>query len=297
MLSAIGTSSLAQLISEVVPADIRLARPMHLPEAESEAGYFRRLREIAARNVVARSYIGLGYHDTATPAVILRNVFENPGWYTPYTPYQAEIAQGRLESLLNFQTMVSELTGMEVANASLLDEATAAAEAMTLLKRVSKRPAAAHTFLVSERIFPQTRALLETRATPLGVTLKYVDVSKPLTFDDDVYGLYLQTPDDRGEVHDLEGLIASAHAAGVPIASAPTCWRVLVTPPARWAPSRPAARSAWRAARLRRSARVLRHARSVCASGAGPHHRRLGRREGPSGLPHGPADPRTAHPP
>ena len=231
MLSAIGTSSLAQLISEVVPADICLSRPLTLPPADSEAGYLQHLRGIASRNTVARSYIGLGYHDTITPSVILRNVFENPGWYTPYTPYQAEIAQGRLESLLNFQTMVSELTGMEVANASLLDEATAAAEAMTLLKRVSKR-ANAHTFLVSERVFPQTRALLETRATPLGITLQTIDASKPVTFGDDTYGLYLQTPDDRGEVHDFGALIAAAHAAGVLVATGTDLLAcVLVTPP------------------------------------------------------------------
>ena len=231
MLSAIGTSSLAQLISEVVPADIQLSRPISLPPADSEAGYIQHLRGIASRNTVARSYIGLGYHDTITPAVIQRNVFENPGWYTPYTPYQAEIAQGRLESLLNFQTMVSELTGMEVANASLLDEATAAAEAMTLLKRVSKR-ATAHTFLVSERIFPQTRALLETRAKPLGITLQTVDASKPVTFGDDAYGMYLQTPDDRGEVHDFSALMAAAHAAGVLVAVGTDLLAcVLVQPP------------------------------------------------------------------
>jgi glycine dehydrogenase len=231
MLAAIGTPSLTQLINEVVPADIQLGRPMHLPEADTEAGYFRRLRDIAARNTVARSYIGLGYHDTTTPAVVLRNVFENPGWYTPYTPYQAEIAQGRLESLLNFQTMVSELTGMDVANASLLDEATAAAEAMTLLKRVSKKTAA-HTFLVSERIFPQTRALLETRATPLGITLKYVDAGQPIAYGDDVYGLYLQTPDDRGEVRDLSAVISAAHDAGVLVAvGADLLACVLITPP------------------------------------------------------------------
>ena len=231
MLSAIGTSTLAQLINEVVPTDIQLSRPLTLPPADSEAGYVLHLRAIAARNKVARSYIGLGYHDTLTPAVIQRNVFENPGWYTPYTPYQAEIAQGRLESLLNFQTMVSELTGMEVANASLLDEATAAAEAMTLLKRVSKRTNA-HTFLVSERIFPQTRALLETRAVPLGITLTYVDLAKPVTFGDDVYGLYLQTPDDRGEVRDFTSLITAAHDAGVLVAAATDLLAcVIVTPP------------------------------------------------------------------
>ncbi len=129
-------ASLDALIDEAIPASIRLTQPLTLPPAESEHQYLRRLTRIARRNKTFRSYIGLGYHDTITPSVILRMVMENPGWYTPYTPYQAEIAQGRLESLLNFQTMVADLTGMEVANASLLDEATAAAEAMTLLHRV-----------------------------------------------------------------------------------------------------------------------------------------------------------------
>ena len=230
MLAAIGTPSLAQLIDEVVPADIRLERPMRLPEAESEADYLRRLKEIASRNVLARSYIGLGYHDTVTPAVVLRNVFENPGGYTPYTPYQAEIAQGRLESLLNFQTMVSDLTGMDVANASLLDEATAAAEAMTLLKRVSKK-GSANTFLVSARLYPQTLALLQTRAVPLGLDVKVIDVATA-TFGDDVYGLYVQTPDDQGALVDLRGVIAKAHDAGVLVAvGADLLACVLSTPP------------------------------------------------------------------
>src|SRR5262249_31991267 len=136
MLKAIGASSIDVLMDEAIPQAIRLKRPLDLPPAESEHQYLRRLTRIARQNRIFRSYIGLGYHDTGTPSVILRMVMENPGWYTPYTPYQAEIAQGRLESLLNFQTMVADLTGMEVANASLLDEATAAAEAMTLLHRV-----------------------------------------------------------------------------------------------------------------------------------------------------------------
>ena len=171
MLRVVVAASVDELVNQIVPADIRLSRPLALPEADTEFGYFQRLREIAGRNRVCRSYLGLGYHDTITPAVILRNVFENPGWYTPYTPYQAEIGQGRLESLLNYQTMVSELTGMEVANASLLDEATAAAEAMTMLMRVHKQ-AAAKVFLVSDRVFPQVRAVLETRAAPLGIELR-----------------------------------------------------------------------------------------------------------------------------
>src|SRR5436190_7500978 len=136
MLRAIGVPTLDALIDQTIPPGIRAKAPLDLPAADSEFGYLRRLRGIANGNRVSRSYIGMGYYDCITPSVILRNVFENPGWYTPYTPYQAEIAQGRLESLLNFQTMVSDLTGMEVANASLLDEATAAAEAMTMLHRV-----------------------------------------------------------------------------------------------------------------------------------------------------------------
>src|SRR4051812_5991109 len=143
MLKVVGARSLEALIDEIIPADIRLSKALALPEAETEFAYLQRLRGIAAKNRVFRSYIGLGYHDTITPAVIQRNVFENPGWYTPYTPYQAEIAQGRLESLLNFQTMVADLTGMDVANASLLDEATAAAEAMTMLRRGAAKKVAA----------------------------------------------------------------------------------------------------------------------------------------------------------
>ena len=216
MLEVVGASSLDALMNEIVPAGIRLSRPLALPPAESEFEYLRRLREIAGKNRVCRTYIGLGYYDTVTPPVILRNVFENPGWYTPYTPYQAEIAQGRLESLLNFQTMVSELTGMDVANASLLDEATGAAEAMSLLLRVHRRPEAM-TFVVSERVFPQVRDVILTRATPLGVTVRFEDLERA-EFGPDVFGVYVQSPDDRGEVRDLAPLIARAQAAGARVA-------------------------------------------------------------------------------
>src|SRR5262249_52702501 len=154
--------SLEALVDEVIPQGIRLTRPLGLPAGESEHHFLHRLTHIARQNRTFRSYIGLGYHDTITPSVIQRMVMENPGWYTPYTPYQAEIAQGRLESLINFQTMVIELTGMDVANASLLDEATAAAEAMTLLHRVHREQN--HTrFVVSNRVWPQTLAVLQTR--------------------------------------------------------------------------------------------------------------------------------------
>src|ERR1700722_3566079 len=153
MLQAIGASSLDALIDETIPARIRLKKPLDLPAGHSEYEYLTGLREIAGRNQLFKSYLGLGYSDCATPSVILRNVLENPGWYTPYTPYQAEIAQGRLEGLLNFQTMVRDLTAMEGANASLLDEATAAAEAMTMLHRVNSKSA---KFFVVDSCFPQT---------------------------------------------------------------------------------------------------------------------------------------------
>ena len=216
MLEAVGASSLETLIDEAIPADIRLKTPLDLPIAESEYEYLTHLRQTGAKNKVYRSYIGLGYHDTITPSVILRNIVENPGWYTPYTPYQAEIAQGRLESLLNFQTMVSELTGMDVANASLLDEPTAAAEAMTLLHRSSKKRNA-NAFVVSDRVFPHTLDVLRSRAEPLGIELRMGDVEN-IELDDQVYGIYAQSPDDHGEVRDLRSLIVRAHAAGVLVA-------------------------------------------------------------------------------
>jgi glycine dehydrogenase len=216
MLDTVGAQSLDALMDEIVPADIRRATPLVLPEAEPEFEYLRRLRTIAAKNRVYRSYIGTGYHDTITPAVIQRNVFENPGWYTPYTPYQAEIAQGRLESLLNFQTMVTDLTGMEVANASLLDEATAAAEAVGLLRRVSKKPDA-HVLLMAEHVFPQVRAVVASRVAMLGLTLRTADPAA-MVFDEDVFGVYLQSPDDRGTLVDLAPIVERAHAAGVLVA-------------------------------------------------------------------------------
>jgi glycine dehydrogenase len=216
MLRAVGASSVDALMDEIVPQDIRLASPLPLPVAESEFEYHRRLRSVAAANRVARSYIGLGFSDTITPAVIQRNVFENPGWYTPYTPYQAEIAQGRLESLLNFQTMVGDLTAMPVANASLLDEATAAAEAMALLFRVRKAKDAS-VFLVARRVFPHVREVIATRAVPLGIDVRDVD-PESAAFDRDAFGLYLQSPDDHGEIAGLAPVIARAHDAGLLVA-------------------------------------------------------------------------------
>jgi glycine dehydrogenase len=216
MLQAVGAPTLDALMDEVIPSSIRLTTPLSLPAAESEQQYLNRLGHLAHRNQVFRSYIGLGYHDTFTPSVILRMVMENPGWYTPYTPYQAEIAQGRLESLLNFQTMVTDLTGMEVASASLLDEATAAAEALALMHRA--RTAAANGIerdvcLVSDACFPQTLDVLRSRAEPLGIELRIVPIDG-MVFDATTFGAIVQYPDANGEVRDLRAVIAQAHESG-----------------------------------------------------------------------------------
>jgi glycine dehydrogenase len=222
MLAAIGVASLDGLIDEASPASIRLQRPLNLPPPESEHQYLRRLTRVARRNRTFRSYIGLGYHDTITPGVILRMVMENPGWYTPYTPYQAEIAQGRLESLLNFQTMVADLTGMDVANASLLDEATAAAEAMTLLHRVRTQKAPEGDrplFLVSDRCFPQVIEVVRARAEPLGIDVNVMPAqTMAFTGGRVPFGVLLQCPDESGLVEDLTAFITQAHDAGALVA-------------------------------------------------------------------------------
>jgi glycine dehydrogenase len=233
MLKTIGVRSLDELIEQTIPSGIRLTSPLDSPAAESEAAYLRRLSEIAARNVTSRSYIGMGYYDCVTPSVILRNVFENPGWYTPYTPYQAEIAQGRLESLLNFQTVVKDLTAMDIATASLLDEGTAAAEAMTMFHRLQTKKAPAgqeSVFLVSGRCFPQTIDVLRGRAEPLRIRLEVGDpAALPM---DKAFGLLLQYPDDHGELKDLRPLIEKAHAAGLLVAVASDLMALtLLTPP------------------------------------------------------------------
>src|SRR5687767_10279960 len=219
MLSAIGVPSLDALIDQTIPPDIRLQAPLDLPAGDSEHEYLRRLRGIAARNRTFRSFIGQGYYDCVTPAVILRNVLENPGWYTPYTPYQAEIAQGRLESLLNFQTVVKDLTGMDIATASLLDEGTAAAEAMTMFHRLQTRKAPAgkeSVFLVSDRCFAQTIDVLRGRAEPLNIKLVIGDVNQVGSDTiDSAFGMLLQYPDGHGEVTDLLSMISRAHASGV----------------------------------------------------------------------------------
>ncbi len=238
MLAVVGADSLDSLIDEAIPARIRVRQPLKLPKGQSEHRYLRDLRALAGRNRLFKSYIGLGYYDCVTPSVILRNVLENPGWYTPYTPYQAEIAQGRLEALLNFQTMVRDLTGMEVATASLLDEATAAAEAMTLLYRVQSRRVDAAMepprFLVSDACFPQTIDVLRARAEPLGIELVVCTVTEA-ELGDRVFGILLQTPDEAGLVHDYSDLIARAKEAGILVAVASDLLSLtLLTPPGEW---------------------------------------------------------------
>ena len=235
MLKVVGAASLDALIDEAIPPRIRLKQAPELPDAESEYEFLRNLRKTAAKNQVFRSYIGLGYYGTVTPSVILRNVLENPGWYTPYTPYQAEIAQGRLESLLNFQTMVRDLTGMEVANASLLDEATAAAEAMTMLHRVQTKRiggiGGAPQFFVADSVYPQTLDVLKARAEPLGIELVVGDF-KSVQFSDRMFGALVQTPDETGCVHDLRDVVARAKRAGVTVAVGTDLLAcVMLTPP------------------------------------------------------------------
>jgi glycine dehydrogenase len=216
MLAAIGVDSLDQLIDQTVPAAIRLPADLPLPAPRREHEALADLKALASKNIVNKSCIGMGYYDTLTPKVILRNVMENPGWYTAYTPYQAEIAQGRLEALMNFQQMVVDLTGLEIANASLLDEATAAAEAMTMARRVSKSKS--NRFLVDAACFPQTIDVVKTRAAYFGfeLVIAAVDAQK----DEEFFGALLQYPNDNGEVRDLSTTIAGLKAKGATIAVA-----------------------------------------------------------------------------
>jgi len=239
MLTTLGYDSLDAFIDAVVPADIRLREPLRVPAARTEQEVLEELRQLAAQNQVFRSYLGMGYHDCFTPAVIQRNVLENPGWYTAYTPYQAEIAQGRLEALLNFQTMVSDLTGLEVANASLLDEGTAAAEAMHLTEAASKHEGKL-TYLVDAGCHPQTIAVVRTRAAARGVEIVVAD---PAAFDfrqGNVIGALIQYPATDGAIRDYRPLCEAAHAAGgggggalVTVAT-DLLALTLLTPPGEW---------------------------------------------------------------
>ncbi|MDB5731919.1 MAG: glycine dehydrogenase, partial [Variovorax sp.] len=236
MLPAIGSATREELIDGIVPPAIRRSHPMRLPPPVSEADALAELRAIAARNKVARSFIGQGYYGTHTPAVILRNVLENPAWYTAYTPYQAEISQGRLEALLNFQTMVCDLTGMAIANASMLDEATAAAEAMTLAKRSVRSKS--NVFLVAGDCHPQTLEVLRTRAAPLGIEIKVSTASETLPHlmaSCEFFGALAQYPATTGQVHDLRPLAGHAHQCGAAFCVAADLLALtLLAPPGEW---------------------------------------------------------------
>ena len=237
MLSQVNASSIEQLINETIPAQIHLDREMSLPDALSESRFIEHMKGIAQKNKNYRSYIGMGYFNTILPGVIQRNVLENPGWYTAYSPYQAEIAQGRLEALLNYQTMVSELTGMEIANASLLDEGTAAAEAMILLYNNRSRKQKADkiaNFFVSELCFPQTIEILKTRAVPLGVKLVIANHDE-VEIDEQFFGAILQYPAKYGEVIDYSDFVNQIKAIGVGVVVAADLLSLsLLTPPAEW---------------------------------------------------------------
>lgn len=240
MLGKIGASSLDELISQTIPSNIRLKKPLNLPEGLSEFEYLKELKLTASRNKIFKSYIGLGYYNCIIPPVTQRNVLENPGWYTAYTPYQAEIAQGRLEALLNFQTMVIDLTGLPIANASLLDEATAAAEAMILFYNARpKTKSGAHTFFVSEKCFSQTIDVVKTRALPLGIDVfvgDHTQISSPMGRSvGAIFGALIQYPDTNGNVTDYKEFVNKIHAAEGFVAVATDLMSLtLLTPPGEW---------------------------------------------------------------
>lgn len=222
ILKTIGVNSLDELINQTIPDDIRLKNKLNLDKELSEYEYLQHINELGAKNKVFKSYIGLGYHESIVPSVIQRNILENPGWYTAYTPYQAEIAQGRLEALLNFQTMVCDLTGMELANASLLDEGTAAAEAMAMLFDVRERElkkAGSNKFFVSDEILPQTLSILKTRSIPIGIEL-VIGNHKEFDFSDGFFGAILQYPGKYGQVYDYTDFISKANEKSIKVAVA-----------------------------------------------------------------------------
>ncbi|MBG81095.1 MAG: glycine dehydrogenase (aminomethyl-transferring) [Phycisphaerae bacterium] len=231
MLASLGLDSLESLIEEALPETIRTGSALSIGAPRSEHELLETLRDMAGRNQVKRSCIGMGYYDTVVPGVIQRNIMENPAWYTQYTPYQSEISQGRLQALLNFQTMVSDLTGMPVANASLLDEATAAAEAMIMCRNLCRTDS--RTFLVSSRCHPQTLAVLKGRAAPLGIQLRVETLADAEAVNlDDVFGVLVQYPDTDGRIHDWKPLISQAHEAGAHVVmSTDLLALTLLTPP------------------------------------------------------------------
>ena len=237
MLAKIGVNSIDQLINQTVPPSIQMKEPLPLPDGMNEYQYLNHIKSIGAKNKLYKSFIGLGYYDTIVPAVILRNILENPGWYTAYTPYQAEISQGRLEALLNFQTMVCDLTAMPIANASLLDEGTAASESMIMLFNSRSRDSVkrgADQFFVSEELFPQSIDVIRTRAVPLGIQL-IIGKQDEFNFSDMVFGCVIQYPNQLGAVHDHSAFVSKAHEAGAMVAVATDLLSLtLLTPPGEW---------------------------------------------------------------
>lgn len=236
MIKTIGVNSLDQLIDQAIPAPIRKERDLNLPPALNEFEYLNHMKTVASKNKVFNSFIGQGYYNCVVPTVIQRNILENPGWYTAYTPYQAEIAQGRLEALINFQTMVIDLTGMELANASLLDEATAAAEAMCMLHGLRKGDKkAASKFLVDKEVFPQTLDVLQTRAAPFGIELEVVDLANSDVTASDVFGIFFQYPNNTGAIRDWSAIVAAAKENSVFSACATDLLALtLLTAPGEW---------------------------------------------------------------
>lgn len=237
MLQAIGTSSIDELINQVVPEKIRLKAPLNLPEAMTEYEYLAHIKQLASKNMVFANYIGLGYYGTATPSVILRNIFENPVWYTSYTPYQAEISQGRLEALLNFQTMVCDLTALPLTNCSLLDEGTAAAESMTMmfgLRSKEQIKEGIDTLFVDKNIFPQTLDVIRTRSTPQGINLVVGDW-KEFDFSTKIFGAIVQYPNANGKIEDYAEFVKRCNENGAKTAvAADILSLVLLTPPGEW---------------------------------------------------------------
>lgn len=237
MLEKIGTKTLDELIDNIIPLNIRLKEPLNLPQAVSEHEYLEDVIALANKNRTYTSYIGMGWYDTVSPSVIIRNVFENPVWYTSYTPYQAEVSQGRLEALMNFQTVVSELTGLPLANCSLLDEATAAAEAGTMMYALRNREQInreANKLFVDEKIYPQTLAVINTRMQPQGIEVIIGDY-KVITIDETFFGAIVQYPNSNGSIEDYSTFTQKAHDAGLKIAVATDLMAlVLLTPPGEW---------------------------------------------------------------
>jgi glycine dehydrogenase len=237
MLETIGVKDVDELISQVVPENIRLEKPLNLPEAMTEHEFLLHIKELAAKNEIFDNYIGLGYYGTITPAVIMRNIYENPVWYTSYTPYQAEISQGRLEALLNFQTMICDLTALPLSNCSLLDEATAAAEAMTMmfgLRSKEQIKENINTIFVDEKIFPQTLAVLQTRSNPLNIKL-LVGEWKEFDFSTKIFGAIVQYPNSDGKIENYTDFAKKCAENGAKIAVAADIMSlVLLTPPGEW---------------------------------------------------------------